>query len=195
MSSVLTVKRLQYLLAAGHGAVWFYCVVVAIQTPSDGLWVLIWLPLFLLDFPVTFLLWLALKTSPSGLLEAVENGFPWSSAPFPYSYLTGFWLPLVVYGVVGTLWMYSLPVLLLRLKGSPRSVVVFFAGMVSVFLASALGSWLGERFTIQDILTASGAFLSAGVFACTLFPRRPFHASLIVVIGVVIPPKTNPTQK
>lgn len=65
-----------------------------------------------------------------------------------------------------------------------RSLVAFVCGVASVFLLMGFGSVAGGLSAVTALVVGSGIFLLAGVVGCLLFPRQPFRAASIVVLGV-----------
>lgn len=104
------------MLVAIHSLLLVYCAIVAISTPHDAQWGLVWWPMFIVDLPITLLQSLMFSVVPDGLWDVLENLFHLSSAAFPFRYMSGFWFPLVSYGILGTALWYFLPVFMVWLK-------------------------------------------------------------------------------
>lgn len=92
-----------------HSFVWCYCVTIALDTPHDALWVMVWNPLLFLDFPVSLVLQGILLLMPEQWIDAVDTLMVDMNMNIPYSYFWGFWLPVLLYGVLGAVWWYMLP--------------------------------------------------------------------------------------
>lgn len=65
-----------------------------------------------------------------------------------------------------------------------RSLVAFLCGVGSIFLLMGFSSLAGELSAVTAVVVGSGTFLLAGAIGCLLFPRQPFRAASIVVLGV-----------
>lgn len=66
----------------------------------DAQWQLVWVVFLLLDFPISLLVVFQGSIFPE---------FAFHALPYPASDFRGFWLPIVVHGVLGSLWWGLLP--------------------------------------------------------------------------------------
>lgn len=83
--------------------VFFMFIVVPIVRFPDAQWQLTWIVFMFIDFPVSFLCMLVLFFCPE---------FSFDFLPYPISELRSFILPSIIFGVLGTLWYFYLPVLI-----------------------------------------------------------------------------------
>lgn len=72
-----------------------------LATDVDAQWQLIWVPLLLVDFPVSLVV-----VFSNELLSGLTS--PWAS--YPASEFHGFVVPAIVHGLLGSLWWLFLPV-------------------------------------------------------------------------------------
>lgn len=72
----------------------------------DAQWQLIWIPFLVADFPVSLLIPLMWYLFPTAHL---------SFGSYPVSEAQGFIFPVVVHGIIGSLWWFLIPILAARL--------------------------------------------------------------------------------
>lgn len=104
----LTRIQLVQLAVAGLHALAVVAIVswtVAASSSYDHMWRMVWLPLFWWDLPATVGLFLSWAGLPDSLFDDVARMF---YRAHPFDDLANFWLPLLWYGVGGTLWWYLL---------------------------------------------------------------------------------------
>jgi hypothetical protein len=88
-------------LAIFHVAIVLAIVWSLLASELDAQWQLTWVPLLLLDFPVSLVV-----VFSTDVFAGMSS--PWTS--FPASELHGFVLPALVHGILGSLWWFILPV-------------------------------------------------------------------------------------
>lgn len=88
-------------LALSHFFIVLAIVWSLLVSELDAQWQLTWVPLLLLDFPVSLIV-----VFSTDIFAGMSS--PWTS--YPASELHGFVLPALVHGILGSLWWFILPV-------------------------------------------------------------------------------------
>jgi len=109
-------NKIGYILAGFH-LLLFACVIWnAISTPPDAQYQLIWTILFFPDLPATVLLFLGFASIPHTAFYAIDDYLSRAISTHPYNNFSSFWYPAIIYGVLGTLWWFYLPVMMKWIK-------------------------------------------------------------------------------
>jgi hypothetical protein len=97
------------VLAALHGALVVYVVKLIVSGIEPDCWPMYWMIFISIDFPFSLLAMVI-----GGLLEWISpDKLLWFSPDnSPLNDVVNFWIPLFVFGVLGTLWWAILPSLL-----------------------------------------------------------------------------------
>jgi hypothetical protein len=102
-------RRLQIGLVILHSLVLAWVTWNLVRSPHDALHQAPWFILFWIDFPATALLFLGWSAVPDSAFVAADA---WTGAFFPahpLSSFSNFWLPFLLYGVIGTWFWYKVP--------------------------------------------------------------------------------------
>jgi len=77
-----------------------WAIILSIRPNPDAQWGLIWIPLFVIDFPLSMI--------AAGLVYVLPDWYvdEWS---YPYGSFGRFIAPAVFHGVIGPVWFYFLP--------------------------------------------------------------------------------------
>jgi hypothetical protein len=94
-----------------HAIISWKLIIVAVETPYDAQWELIWLRFWMPDFPISLLHVLALILIPN---------FNVPFLPGLTSDFDNFLSPAFVYGVLGPAWYFSIPVIISHLINSKK---------------------------------------------------------------------------
>jgi hypothetical protein len=107
--------KIPLLFAAIH----FFAVVITASTlvgsEPDALYQAVWFPLTIIDFPVSLIIigiWMLPVTATIHKAMLVFS-FPWSD-------FSNFWVPLIVFGIFGTLWWFYLARFIVRIFQARR---------------------------------------------------------------------------
>ena len=112
-------RFIQWSLVAIHTFVLANIVWTLVALPWSHMWQAPWFILGLPDFPATILLILSWQVLPHAFLEQWAQ---WLPAP-PFRDFANFWLPLLMYGIVGTLWAYAVPAMIYRVGVTLRRML------------------------------------------------------------------------
>lgn len=94
--------KLGLALSSLHLLVVLLVAISLLSTEIDSQWQLVWVPFYILDLPVSLLVIFSRELFPF-------MSSPWSN--YPASEFHDFIAPIVVFGVLGSLWWFLIPVL------------------------------------------------------------------------------------
>ena len=108
-----TLRRVQFATVLLHSAVllWIVCRYIFVSNPGDYMMKLgdEWFFLFWADIPATAVLVFLDQVIPDSLDSALAELFRGHVHPFGN---LGFWVPLLCYGIIGTWWWWTVPVII-----------------------------------------------------------------------------------
>jgi len=96
-----TLRRIQFATVLAHSAYVLWAAAMVSANAGAAMYQAPWFPLFLLDFPATVVLILSWVCLPEALFKwGVETGID----------IASLWLPLLLYGVIGTWLWWKMPI-------------------------------------------------------------------------------------
>jgi hypothetical protein len=108
--------KIQRVAGIVHFGIFSCCLLIAISTSPDALSEAIWFILFWPDLPVSALFILTFVLLPSNVIFVVDrfigNIFP----TYPFNNFWHFWYLIIIYGILGTVWWFYLPKLVISVK-------------------------------------------------------------------------------
>lgn len=107
-----TLRRVQFVTVLLHSAVllWIVCRYIFMSNPNDPkLGYELFLVFGLADIPATAVLLFLDQVIPDSLDSALAELFSGHVHPFGDR---RFWVPLLCYGIIGTLWWWTVPVVI-----------------------------------------------------------------------------------
>ena len=109
------IRKFQFAAALTHFFVFLLCTWNALHAPSDALWQAVWFPLFWPDLPASIILVLSWILAPKDIADTIESIFHGIFSTYPYYSFWNFWYLIFLYGVIGTIWWFYLPNLIMRI--------------------------------------------------------------------------------
>ena len=104
-----SVRYAQCFFLSAHTAIYLYCLYLAITTPFDALFDIVWWPLFAVDMPVLIIVFLDRMIVPTEIWYRLDHITGQIFTIHPFS-TAGFWYYAILFLIVGTIWYYYLPV-------------------------------------------------------------------------------------
>lgn len=106
----------QYIAAILHLGVFLFCARLAFCTSSDALSETVWFVLALPDLPVTILFFLILQPISMEHKLLVDELFRNIFTIYPFYSFWHFWYVTIMYGILGTVWWFYIPRIVIGLK-------------------------------------------------------------------------------